>query len=69
MELSDLLQNRNSIKIKLIQLKKETLQLENELKNTEEKIFQKCNHNWICQGRLYRYGDLTYICSICNSEK
>ena len=29
MELSDLLQNRNSIKIKLIQLKKETLQLGN----------------------------------------
>ena len=47
MELSDLLQNRNSIKIKLIQLKKETLQLESELTNTEETIFQKCNHTWI----------------------
>ena len=69
MELSDLLENKNNIKIKLLQLKKEILELENELKLTKNEIFQKCNHNWINQGRMYKYGDISYVCSICGSEK
>ena len=69
MELSDLLENKNNIIIKLYQLKKQILELENELKFTENEIFQKCKHNWIYQGRIYKYGDVSYICSVCGSEK
>ena len=69
MELSELLENKKNIKIKLNQIRRQTLQLENELKITEENIFQKCNHIWISQGRLYKYGDISYVCSICGSEK
>lgn len=69
MELSDLLENKNNIKIKLIQLKKQILELEDELKLNDNEIFQKCNHNWINQGRIYKYGDILYICSVCGLEK
>lgn len=69
MDLSDLLENKNNIKIKLFQLKKQILELENELKSTDNKILQKCNHNWINQMRFYKYGDILYICSVCGSEK
>jgi hypothetical protein len=69
MELSDLLENKKNIKIKLFQLKKEILELENELKSTDKEILQKCNHNWISQGRMYKYGDISYLCSICGFEK
>ena len=55
MELSDLLENKNNIKIKLNQIRIQTLELENELKLTDNEIFQKCNHNWINQGRIYKY--------------